>query len=93
MAGAAKTPAAPKKGARKPKKRSSAHRWKPLAVGARCVVCGVEKRPERKPSARIGKVFVLRYFDKTGKDLGRTTPKCLTGEEKQTGLFDPARFE
>lgn len=79
--------------AKKPRKRASAHRWHPLEVGARCVICGVERKPERKQSARIGKVFVLRYFDKEGNDLGRVTPKCLTGDEKQTGLFDPERFE
>jgi hypothetical protein len=76
-----------------PRKRAAAHRWKPLLeAGSRCAICGLEKRPERKPSARAGRVFALRYF-KQGEDLGRAAPKCLTGAERQVGIFDPERFE
>ena len=74
------------------RKRAPAHRWSAIECGSRCSVCGVEKRPERKPSKRIGKVFVFRYYLE-GKDIGRTPPRCLSGHERQTDLLDPERFE
>jgi hypothetical protein len=59
----------------------------------RCEICGVRKRPERKPSARIGKVIVYRYFNREDEDLGRSCPRCLAGDERQSSLLDPDRFE
>lgn len=80
---------------KKTRKRTPPHRWqREEGGGARCLVCGAKKvvvtRPGKVPLLRVG---IVEYRDAAGVALGRDKPSCLTGKERQTGIFDPTRFE